>query len=126
MLYEYRNPRYNHTGTIDCEINHPQWGWSLYTASPNDVEETGRKLYEKIINDGVEIAEYVPPEPPSDEQVAMWKRQERDELLKETDWTQLPDVPQPTKEKWAEYRQLLRDIPQQPNFPHDIEWPRKP
>ncbi|MBQ6480393.1 MAG: hypothetical protein IJI45_04665 [Anaerolineaceae bacterium] len=28
--------------------------------------------------------------------------------------------------KIALYRQALRDIPQQPGFPYDIEWPEKP
>lgn len=28
--------------------------------------------------------------------------------------------------KWAVYRQALRDLPQQPGFPFDIEWPEEP
>ena len=27
---------------------------------------------------------------------------------------------------WAKYRQALRDIPNQPGFPFEIEWPKKP
>lgn len=27
---------------------------------------------------------------------------------------------------WAVYRQRLRDLPQQPGFPFDIEWPERP
>lgn len=27
---------------------------------------------------------------------------------------------------WARYRQALRDIPEQPGFPYEIEWPEKP
>ena len=27
---------------------------------------------------------------------------------------------------WASYRQQLRDLPQQPGFPFEIEWPDKP
>lgn len=27
---------------------------------------------------------------------------------------------------WAKYRQALRDIPKQPGFPYEIEWPSKP
>lgn len=27
---------------------------------------------------------------------------------------------------WALYRQALRDIPQQPGFPYDVEFPKKP
>lgn len=27
---------------------------------------------------------------------------------------------------WAKYRQALRDIPNQPGFPYEINWPKKP
>lgn len=29
-------------------------------------------------------------------------------------------------EAWKEYRQALRDLPQQPGFPFDVEWPEAP
>lgn len=35
----------------------------------------------------------------------------RNQLLSESDWTQLPDAPV-NKEAWALYRQSLRDLPQ--------------
>lgn len=50
----------------------------------------------------------------------------RNVLLSETDWTQAVDVPQATKDKWAAYRQALRDVPQQAGFPDNIQWPTKP
>lgn len=53
-------------------------------------------------------------------------REDRNRLLAETDWTQAADVPQATKDKWAPYRQALRDIPQQAGFPITITWPVKP
>lgn len=53
-------------------------------------------------------------------------RRERDVRLKQSDWTQLPDVPLATKEAWAAYRQALRDITSQPGFPTNIEWPVEP
>ena len=37
-------------------------------------------------------------------------RQLRNRRLEETDWTQNPDVPEATRERWREYRQALRDI----------------
>ena len=46
--------------------------------------------------------------------------------LSDSDWTQLPDVPLATKEAWAVYRQELRDIPSQPDFPFGTRWPLKP
>lgn len=52
-------------------------------------------------------------------------REQRNLLLKESDWTQLPDS-QCNKELWAAYRALLRDVPQQEGFPNDIVWPDAP
>ena len=52
-------------------------------------------------------------------------RAERDNLLSETDWTQVADAPV-NKAAWATYRQALRDIPQQAGFPTSINWPVKP
>lgn len=52
-------------------------------------------------------------------------RAERDALLKSTDWTQLPDVPVETRDRWATYRQALRDITTQPG-PFSIVWPVAP
>jgi hypothetical protein len=49
----------------------------------------------------------------------------RDELLLESDWTQLADSPQITNNDWKIYRQSLRDITNQSN-PFDISWPTKP
>jgi len=53
-------------------------------------------------------------------------RNERDELLNESDYAVLPDAPVTDVEEWKTYRQTLRDIPQQSGFPSDIDWPKKP
>ena len=53
-------------------------------------------------------------------------RAQRDEMLKETDWTQAKDTPDVVSVKWASYRQALRDVPQQAGFPDNIQWPVKP
>jgi len=50
-------------------------------------------------------------------------RAERSIKLVATDWTQLPDVPQSIKDKWAPYRKALRDVPQQVGFPFNVIWP---
>ena len=49
----------------------------------------------------------------------------RNDLLADTDWTQVLDAPV-DQAAWATYRQALRDIPQQAGFPADITWPAKP
>ena len=52
-------------------------------------------------------------------------RRQRDTLLAQSDWTQLPDVPLETKETWATYRQALRDVTLQPD-PFNVVWPVTP
>lgn len=54
-----RNPAFNAYGTIDCEVEHPAYGWVPFTASPDDVEAHGRSIYEAALAMGP--AEYVPP-----------------------------------------------------------------
>lgn len=55
-------------------------------------------------------------------------RGRRGMLLFQSDWTQLADAPLSNEQKlkWTEYRQALRDIPQQEGFPQAIEWPTAP
>lgn len=119
---EYRNPRYNPDGSIDCEINSERFGWSPFTASPNDVEPHGRELFERIVSDGG-IEPYVEPETPTPTVGQI--RTKRNELLADTDWTQVADAPV-DQAAWATYRQALRDVPEQEGFPVDVVWPEKP
>jgi hypothetical protein len=55
-----------------------------------------------------------------------WERAKQ--LLRESDWTMLPDVPMTAgdKEQWIEYRRQLREIRLQSEFPVNIEWPIAP
>ena len=62
-------------------------------------------------------------------------REERNSLLKETDWTQNDDVPTKTQTKWQTYRQQLRDLPASAtpkldsNYELDfssVTWPTEP
>lgn len=62
-----------------------------------------------------------PAQPTADE-----VRLRRNGLLAQSDWTQLPDVPQATSALWTAYRQALRDVPQQSGFPSKITWPAAP
>ena len=61
--------------------------------------------------------------PPS---VLAWNRAK--ELLAESDWAVLPDVPMNIQERqsWEAYRKALREIRLQPDFPDSIAWPNKP
>lgn len=42
------------------EINHPEFGWIPFTATPDDTVELGRTLYAEALEAG-NIAAYVPP-----------------------------------------------------------------
>ena len=59
------------------------------------------------------------------EQKANEARTQRDALLAETDWTQVADAPVDAQ-AYAEYRQALRDVPEQIGFPSDVTWPQIP
>jgi hypothetical protein len=56
--------------------------------------------------------------------LAAGARDKRDGLLKETDHYGLSDVTM--SDDMKTYRQALRDVPQQTDFPSTISWPTKP
>ena len=51
-------------------------------------------------------------------------REQRNELLSKTDWTQLSDSS--VASTWTTYRQELRDVPAQEGFPYSVTWPTEP
>lgn len=126
MNINTRNPVWSNANqtAIDCEIEHPEYGWIPFTASLDDVEQHGRDIFSQL-SQGV-VDDYVPPLAPTIEEIAAEARAERDRLLVATDWTQAADVPQATRNLFAPYRQALRDVPEQSGFPTDIVWPTKP
>jgi hypothetical protein len=63
--------------------------------------------------------------PGRDPAVELIKTQ-RNRLLYESDWTQMPDVALLNKTAWATYRQELRDITSQPGYPNNVVWPTPP
>lgn len=52
-------------------------------------------------------------------------RQKRNALLAGCDWTQVQDAPV-DQITWAVYRQALRDVTSQPEFPFSVTWPEPP
>ena len=130
----YRNAKYiNNNGWIDCELEHPEFGWIPYTLNPADTDMT-------INNDDLlaameaagDVAAYVPPtQAELDATLSDQLRMERDGLLLEVDafvgnplrWATLSAEQQ---DAWAVYRQALLDVPQQDGFPNEVVWPVKP
>lgn len=87
-----------------------------------------------IIENGIEILtepsnEWIQenqPEP-TREQLLVPIRLERNRLLAETDWTQLPDTQLTDSQRiaWRQYRQELRDLPETVAANNPV-WPTKP
>jgi hypothetical protein len=68
---QYRNAQYNAFGTIDCEINHPVYGWIPFTADPKDVEPLGKQVFDAAKGKAAAyIAPPPPPEPTPEETLA--------------------------------------------------------
>lgn len=110
-----------------------------YQAGENEfVLESDAAYNTHYVEDGVVVE--MPPKPDGDYKfdynVKQWVYDtakatadaltKRQKLLLDSDYTQLPDVPLTDKQSWADYRQQLRDITSQPNFPNDIIWPTPP
>jgi hypothetical protein len=111
---------------MDVEIKHPKLGWIPYTLDVSDTDQTIRNDdLLTLIGSNFEV--YVEP---TQEEVAAKTandvRGKRNLLLSISDWTQVSDVPEQTKEKWTQYRQALRDLPEQQGFPFDVVWPTSP
>ena len=57
-------------------------------------------------------------------------RNTRNQLLSDSDWTQVADSPLSDADKalWVTYRTSLRDLPDHANWPNlsDDDWPTKP
>ena len=62
----------------------------------------------------------------ADDRAASHIRDQRNQKLIDTDWTQMPDYNGGDKSAWATYRQSLRDVLAQSGFPNDITWPTEP
>lgn len=85
---------------------------------------------QKNISNGVENIEYMRSlDSRSTEELtrdkSMEVRADRDSQLRATDWLMLSDAgfSDEAIKRFKKYRQELRDVPQQPEFPHNVIWP---
>ena len=76
----------------------------------------------------LEAGTYVPPPGPTEEELAAEALSRRDQLLRDTDWTQVLDAPLDEESRTAvrAYRQALRNLETQEGFPAEILWPELP
>jgi hypothetical protein len=61
FLMQYKNARWTRYGGIDCDIEHPAYGWIPFTATKDDVESFGRALFTEL-----EVSGNVAPFNPDD------------------------------------------------------------
>jgi len=107
-------------------INKYVWNGSEWTLEQNttEIERFGFTLADFPDAPVPDMPAYNPDQRQL-EQEAEEARTQRDALLSQSDWTQVPDAPV-DQTAWAEYRQSLRDVPQQAGFPTEITWPQIP
>lgn len=104
-----------------------EWGVYPCTVVDRPVYDTLVQYVEQdspqLVNGIWAIAWLVKQRPLSDAENNV--RNHRNDLLQSCDWTQLADASVDSL-AWANYRQALRDIPQQAEFPYNVVWPTKP
>lgn len=128
-ITEVRNGVYKENGLIDCEINHPEYGWIPYTINDDDTDTTIDNTVLKTLL-GSNIAPFDQAE--YDGRIADLVRFQRNSLLtSEVDpivtnplrWGELTTEQQ---NAWTQYRTDLLNITDQAGFPHNVTWPTKP
>ena len=128
-ITEVRNGVYKGNGLIDCEINHPEYGWIPYTINDDDTDTTIDNTVLKTLL-GSNIAPFDQAE--YDDRIARLVRFQRDNLLKSevdpivTNPLRWADMTTEQQNAWSQYRTDLLNITDQAGFPHNVTWPTKP
>lgn len=124
-----KNPRFTADGAIDCELDHPQYGWIPFTASPDDPDEGGRVIHQLLLDGQFgDIAPYTPDHAAELAAAIAAERIWRDLQLAATDYLTMPDYPltETARAELIAYRQALRDWPQSEDFPDQSNRPQPP
>lgn len=118
--------KYTPQDTISCLVQIEETGEIVpFNATPDDPEDYGRELYEMLSTTYVNQVALCSQEE-KDEDAAAWVKHERNLKLAETDWITSSDVQLENQAEWLVYRQALRDISDQPGYPHEVVWPEEP
>lgn len=91
----YKLPEDIKPGHCWIDSDHPERG--EFWARADMTEEAVAAEWESAVN------------PPPEVEARAASRDKRDRLLRESDWTQLPDAPV-DQQRWAVYRKQLRDL----------------
>lgn len=110
------------------------YGWYPVRFVPAEKTDNDVVMGQSFVIEGNEVVQYEQIRPKTESEIAeetnqKWQniRSQRNSLLSESDWTQLPDSPLSSEKKteWSVYRQELRDVTSQSD-PNNIIWPVKP
>jgi len=112
LLYNVTTETYSSLRALQAAYPNVSFANPVTQESLDNLEITDFKLKEQ-------------PKPSPVPELVEDPRDERDMLLRNSDWSQLPDSPVDAA-VWATYRQELRDLPTQEGFPDSIVWPVKP
>ena len=146
-LHDWLPPNWRHVSGLNLSENEPDFlrslGWVRVIKQPETYD--AMQFYVSAISHAVvngevietrQLSAVVPVENtplPVQDGTLIGLRQYRDELLRASDWTQLLDVQnilgETRKERWAQYRQALRDLPnlyQQHGQMELLVWPQAP
>jgi hypothetical protein len=106
-----------------------------FLAEPKSTIRLSRELYDSI-KEGTHgepnhgTGEWYTTQPIEQLELEANARAQRDDLLLRSDYTdtavQQAKMSEGQKTAWANYRDALRDVPNQVNFPYHVEWPVKP
>jgi hypothetical protein len=130
----YRNAKRISYNRIDCEIDHPVYGWIPFTCDPTDTGSQFNvlELHARMDADP-ETSAYIPPtEEEITAELAALVRSERDRILVTvvdpivSNQFRWDDLTADQQQAWRDYRRALLNIPQQANFPWDVIWPTAP
>lgn len=133
--YDVLTPEVMEALGVDPVFEGPQaTGGTVYQYSQSaGVEEINGKWYTKYVlgpvftdtEEATAAEQEVAYKAAKDAEQAKSVRQNRNDKLKECDWTQIADSTA-DKQVWATYRQALRDVTGQAGFPWTIDWPTMP
>lgn len=110
-------------------MTHRDWVIVLNRARPGEEWSLSGDTLDGLVwrNGEAPTADELAPFVAEREQELLWEpvKTARNILLAESDWTQAADSPlsDAAKAAWADYRQALRDIPQDFDAPDDVVWP---
>ena len=127
VSYELRNAFYSSSTNevIDCEFNHPSFGWIPFTARANDPEPHCRDIYDQLITgNSCPISPYTPP-PIANLQNQAWENIKGERVRRMN--TGGLKVMIDGVSKWfhsdeASRIQYIGLVNIGANFPQDIEW----